>query len=96
MSDPQQLSFEVISQEEYFKASVPKGKKVKTEPRNYTTWYDLTTHFGFCTVPRHEEIQKQLDPEKKEYRQVYPSRMVYEIDGMKVCRDCFLREADKG
>lgn len=90
--------FEPISAEEYHKAQAPRGtaKELKTEPRLLTTWYDLPTTFGFCTVPDHDEIQRMLKPEQKEYRQVYPTRHVFEIrEGLRVCRDCFMAEADK-
>jgi len=89
--------FEIIDAETFHKgqAKTSKGKTLKTEPRMLTTWYDLPTTFGFCTVPMHDEIQKSLSPEKKEYRQVYPSRLVYKIGEYQVCRDCFMAKADK-
>lgn len=97
----QESLFTPISEDEYNAAhaapitSRKRTSKVVTEPRIQTVWFTLDTHLGFCTVPAHEEIQKMLDPEAKEYRQVFPTRMVYEINGMMVCRDCFVHGADK-
>ena len=99
--------FEVISGEEFRQAEGDKdeteqpkkrrARKVVTEPRTLTIWYDTVKlqSMGFCTVPDHDEVQMTLDPEKKAYRQKYPTRMVLDIDGVKVCRDCFIAEADK-
>jgi hypothetical protein len=95
--------FTPISEEEYNAAHATpistkrrSGSKVVTEPRIQTVWFALDTHMGFCTAPEHEEIQRMLDPEAKEYRQVYPTRQVYEIrPGLEICRDCFLHEVDK-
>ncbi len=97
MAEEQLPLFEIIDADAYRKgtARTSKGKKLKTEPRNFTTWYDLPTHFGFCTVPTHEDVQRTLKPEQKEYRQVYPTRSVYQIGEYFVCRDCYLAEADK-
>jgi hypothetical protein len=95
--------FDIVSKEE-FEASQPtkaekktRSKKVaKTEPRINTVWFALSHEMGFCTCPNHEEIQKLLNPEEKEYRQKYPVRMVYPItDDMWICRDCFIAEGDK-
>jgi hypothetical protein len=90
--------FEPITAEEFHKAQAPRGssKTLKTEPRMLTTWYELPTAFGFCTVPAHDEIQQMLLPEQKEYRQVYPTRHVFTMsEGLTICRDCFMAEADK-
>lgn len=77
------------------KSSSARKSKVNLDERNYTTWYALPHTMGFCTVPRHDEIINSLSETKQEYRQKYPTRMVYEINGMMVCRDCFMTEADK-
>ena len=92
--------FEVISETEYKSAiraeKKARGRTLKTEPRNNTTWFTLPVEAGFCTCPRHEEVQRALNPEQKEYRQKYPTRHVYEIrDGMFICRDCFVHGVDK-
>lgn len=96
----QESLFEVIEAEEFQAATRPKtprGKRqAKTEPRINTTWFALTTHTGFCTVPGHEELIRSLKPDQQAYRQKYPVRQVYEIKpGVFSCRDCFLAEADK-
>lgn len=99
----QEPLFTPISEEEYnaahAKPITPRrraGSKIVTEPRIQTVWFALDTHMGFCTAPEHDEVQKMLDPEAKEYRQKYPTRLVYEIrEGLTICRDCFLHEVDK-
>ena len=87
--------FEVITADEFHEAKAQTSKGLVTEPRNFTTWIGLPSRLGFCTVPDHDEIQKMLSPEQKEYRQVYPTRMVTHIGDYDVCRDCFLRRADE-
>jgi hypothetical protein len=93
--------FEVISEEE---ANAPdtskpkttrKKKGANTDDRTQTGWYNLphTVH-GFCTVPRHEEVQRELNPEQLEYRDKYPTRMLFEIGEYLVCKDCYLASAD--
>lgn len=72
-----------------------RARSPKTEPRTLTTWYDLTHHTGFCTVPAHEEIQETLKPDQLEYRQRYPTRHLFTINDVHVCRDCFIHEGDK-
>lgn len=73
-----------------------RGKAIVTEPRNQTTWYAIDHFLDFCTCPAHDEIQAMLSPEKQQYRQLFPTRMVFEIKpGMKICRDCFIHEGDK-
>ena len=68
----------------------------KTEPRTLITWYDLTHHTGFCTVPAHEEIQELVKPnDQGNYRQKYPTRHLFKIGELEVCRDCFIHEGDK-
>jgi hypothetical protein len=99
----QEPLFTPISEEEYEAAHAKPittrrrtGSKVVTEPRTQTVWFTLDTHLGFCTAPEHEEIQRMMNPEEKQYRQMYPTRLVYEIKpGLKICRDCFLHEVDK-
>lgn len=91
----QQPLFEIISEQEFHKPT-PRKRGHKTEPRTLTTWYALAPHtMGFCTVPAHDSVQELLNPGEKEYRQMYPTRMTFEIDGLMVCRDCFMHEADK-
>jgi len=94
MSD---FGIEPMTAEEFRKAQIPRtGKTIATEPRTRTVWFTLPTTQGFCTVPDHLEVQKTLDPTKKEYRDKYPVRHVFEIrEGLFVCRDCFLAEADR-
>ena len=96
MSESEPL-FEVISGEQFRKDSTPRTtREVRTEPRLQMIWFALPTTTGYCTVPDHEEIQKMLKPEAQSYRDQYPVRHVYEMrDGLFVCRDCFLAEADK-
>lgn len=97
----QQRLFEVIDADEFAKAHVKRERTSsprapKTEPRNQTTWWALTTHFGECTVPRHEEVQELLTAEQKQYRRKYGRmRMCAEIGELRVCRDCFQVGADK-
>jgi len=100
----QEPLFEVISDDEYAKAqetSQPTDKtketksKWNTDIRTQTNWFKFPTHMGFCTVPMHAEVQRAIYGEAREYRQQYPSRMVFTIDEFDVCRDCFLVEADK-
>jgi hypothetical protein len=67
----------------------------KTEPRTLTTWYNLQHHTGFCTVPGHEDVQRQLKPGQQSYRQQYPTRHLFRIGDLEVCRDCFQAGADK-
>lgn len=86
--------FEVVSEEE-FTRTAPRTKGYTTEPRTLTVWYTLPHSFGFCTVPRHEEVQEKLEPDQKEYRQRYPTRLTFPIGEYMVCRDCFIVEADK-
>lgn len=88
---------ESVSPEEFKRetTTVRKKKTVATEPRTRTVWVELDYSLGFCTVPAHEEVQKLLNPGQLEYRQKYPTRWVIEINGIMVCRDCFLAEADK-
>lgn len=99
--------FQPISEDEW-KAETAKGveeakptrarakRKPVTEPRINTVWFTLPTSFGFCTCEQHEEIQRMLNPEAKEYRQKYPTRSVFEIqEGLFICRDCFIHEGDK-
>lgn len=92
-----EFGFEIISSTEFQKEKLRERAKVDpaTLPRTLTTWLSLSTHQDFCTVPAHEEIQAMLNPEQKEYRQMYPTRYVIEINGMNVCRDCYMAEADK-
>ena len=92
--------FEVITEEEANVPEKPKSvrrkKSVNTDDRTQTGWYNLphTVH-GFCTVPRHEEVQRMLNPEQQEYRETYPIRMLFEIGEYLVCKDCYLNEADR-
>lgn len=100
--------FETISEDEFKAATetsatkTPTGrtrkrKAVSFEDRTNTGWFKLNAlhSMGFCTVPMHDEIQQSLHPEKKEYRQKYPVRMIVRIGNLDVCRDCFVAEADK-
>lgn len=93
----QESLFEVLSGDEFRRQNIPKqSRAVVTEPRTRTVWFALPTHQGFCTCPDHDEVQKLLNPEQKEYRQKYPTRHVFEIrEGLLICRDCFIAEADK-
>ena len=88
---------ESISSEEFKREAVTprKSKSLATEPRTRTVWVDLPYTLGFCTVPAHDEVQKLLSPEEKEYRQKYPTRWIIRIGELDVCRDCFLVGADK-
>lgn len=96
MTNPdQQPLFEVITKEEYERGTTGAKRATNTEDRTLTGWYKLTHHYGFCTVPNHDEVYKTLHPEQQEYRQKYPTRMIFEIGRYFVCRDCFLAEADR-
>lgn len=100
MSYEQEPLFEVIDAQTYEAAqrSTSGGRKTKAaklDERTYTTWYSLVHTMGFCTVPAHDEVIRSLNPEQQEYRQQYPVRMVYEINNLMVCRDCFLLSADQ-
>lgn len=77
-------------------ARKPRAKKsANTDDRTHTGWYKLNhTHFGFCTVPRHNEIQAALNEEQKEFRDKYPTRMLFPIGDYLVCKDCYLAKAD--
>lgn len=102
--------FEVLS-EDTFNAEMAKGaaevpertnstrrkREPVTEPRTFTNWYALTTAFGPCSVPGHDEFQDTMNPEQKVYRsKYYKHRMVYELrEGFFICRDCFIAEVDK-
>lgn len=88
---------ESVERDEFKREATPirKSKSLKTEPRTRTVWVELPYSFGFCEVPAHEEVQKLLNPSQLEYRQKYPTRWVIDINGVMVCRDCFLAEADK-
>lgn len=92
-----EFGIESISAEEFRRETLPKSsKQLTTEPRTRTVWFDLPHTTGYCTVPAHEEVQKLLDPSKREYRDKYPVRHVFEIRaGLFICRDCFIAEADK-
>lgn len=96
MSD---FGIEPMSAEEFRKAQLPRATKtISLEPRTRVTWFTLPTSNGFCTMRDHDEIIRMIsaDPEKKEYRDKYPVRHVYELsDGVFICRDCFLQGADK-
>jgi hypothetical protein len=94
MSD---FGIESMSEDEFRKAQIPRASKtIATEPRTRTVWFTLPTRNGFCTVSAHEEVQRTLNPEQKEYRDKYPVRSVFEItEDRYVCRDCFLLGADK-
>lgn len=98
--------FETVTEDEFKKATEPKerktttggGRKQKTidySDRTLTGWFKLTTRMDFCTVPGHDAHQMELNPEQKEYRQKYPTRMVIEKDGTLVCRDCFVANIDE-
>lgn len=88
---------EAVDPAEFKREATParRSKELKFEPRTRTTWVDLPYSLGFCEVPAHEEVMKTLNPGQLEYRDKYPTRWVIEINGVKVCRDCFLAEADK-
>ncbi|HKU53213.1 MAG TPA: hypothetical protein VJQ25_12135 [Nitrospira sp.] len=100
---PDDVIFTPISEDEYNAAHAPnptpkrsRAKQLVLEPRNRTTWFSLEQQMDFCTMEQHEEIQSLLNPEQKEYRQKYPTRLVITLeDGRKMCRDCFIHEADK-
>src|SRR5262245_37168731 len=95
----QEPLFEVIDTATYEaaqrKTSGARKSKVDLSIRNYNTWYSLQHTMGFCTVPTHDEVIQALSEEQQGYRQKYPVRMVYEINGVHVCRDCFLVGADQ-
>lgn len=85
--------FEVVDQATFTEGLSPKTRakrSPKYEPRNLTTWYALDHHFGYCTVPNHEDVQRELNPMQKEYRQAYPTRLLHNINGVDTCRDCYL------
>lgn len=89
--------FRPVSKEEFTKkgSGARKAREPKTEPRNLVTWFALQHVQGFCTVPSHDEVIRELKPGQKEYRQRYPTRMTFRIGEYDVCRDCFMMEADK-
>lgn len=86
MTDP---LFEVINQEQFLE-SKKSTKEHATEPRTFITWYKLPHRMGMCEVPEHDEIIKALNPTQQEYRQRYPVRMVFPINSIPTCRDCFM------
>ena len=86
MSNP---LFEVINQDEFVQ-SQRTSREYQTEPRTLTTWFKLPHNMGMCEVPEHDEIQQALNPEEIVIRQKYPVRMVFAINGIPTCRDCFM------
>lgn len=58
-------------------------KRVDTSIRTYANWFKLphTTH-GECQVPSHDEERSTR------------KKMVAEIDGVMVCRWCFIEKRD--
>ncbi len=52
--------------------------------RTNTQWFTLPTVYAECEIPDHEEniTEDQVDKGRK--------RMVYAIDGVNVCRWCFV------
>jgi hypothetical protein len=94
------FAFEQISEDE-LKAELTapartrsKKSKFDTTDRSTTGWFRLPHVRSFCTVPTHDEIQQLLSDEDKEFRQLYPVRMIYTIEPYKVCRDCYVSSAD--
>ena len=98
------FAFEEISEDELKKetaATGGKGKNPKFDDtdRSQTGWFRLPHVMGFCTVPKHDEVQKLIfetgDEDAIMWRtQKYPNRMTYSIDPYRVCRDCYISEAD--
>jgi hypothetical protein len=94
------FAFEEISEEELRQElTAPirtrqKRSKFDTTDRSLTAWFKLPHIQSFCTVPLHDEIQSLLSDEDKDFRQRYPVRMVYTIGIYRVCRDCYVAQAD--
>lgn len=86
MSNP---LFEVINQEEFLE-SQRHTKEYATEPRTFTTWFKLPHYMGMCEVPQHDEIQAALKPDQQAVRQRFPVRMVFTVNSVPTCRDCFM------
>jgi len=100
MSD---FAFEEITEAELLKEiTTPvagrRNKKYDDTIRTQTGWHKLPHVMGFCTVPIHDELQKSICAASEEARlfreQKYPNRMTYLIDPYRVCRDCYVAEAD--
>lgn len=92
--------FRVIDESEFLAEETTPRKtrtprSANTDDRTQRGWYKLAhPQHGFCTVPRHEEIQKTLNEEQIEFRDKYPVRMLYPIGDYLVCKDCYLARAD--
>ena len=87
---------EPVDKQTFEKEAAARQKKgIVTEPRTRTVWVELPYTLGFCEVPSHDEVIKTLDATAREYRDKYPTRWVIDINGVMVCRDCFLVGADK-
>ena len=100
----EQFAFEEITEEE-LKREVSttttgrtKNKKYDDTVRTQTGWHKIPHIMGFCTVPKHDELQELIcsqSEEAKEFRkQKYPNRMTYLIDPYHVCRDCYVAGID--
>lgn len=98
------FAFEEITEDELLKETTAprtthaRNKKYDPDIRTHTNWHKLPHIMGFCTVPKHDEMQKIIiaeSEEAREYReQRYPNRMTYFIEPYSVCRDCFVNSID--
>lgn len=86
MSEP---LFEAIDQESFLAAQKP-TKEWVTDPRTFVTWFKLPHSMGMCEVPEHDKVQSLLKPEQQIVRQKYPTRMIFPVNGIPTCRDCFM------
>lgn len=59
-----------------------KSVRIDLEDRSWTMWWKLPTHAAECTVPKHNEAES---PRK---------HMCVEINGIQVCRRCYLNSLD--
>lgn len=62
--------------------------------RTVTQWFTFQHHMDYCTVPSHYDNVPDEDFKGEKYDK-YPVRMCVDIDGYKVCRWCYIAEADQ-
>lgn len=77
-----------VGEEAAILAAEDKPRRGKRGPdlsdRSNTAWFKLTTQYGDCQVPDHEENVTDEEADKGR------NRMVFEIDGVNVCRWCYV------
>jgi hypothetical protein len=59
-----------------------KSKAIVTEPREYSVWFKLSTHFGNCANPTCGDPRERKTEEG--------NTMVAMVNGSEICRYCFL------